>query len=483
MAAKRRKQFANFLSGGLAGTISSTLTAPLEVVKTQLQSSTIKNRIDSPVNHLLSAFAAGITSNTIMNPLWMVKTRFQIMADTSLGQRAFSNYGEVVRAVFREEGPMGFFKGLSASYIGCFEGGIQWVLYEKMKLFLQNSKVGPATIPLHAATGPTSTTTTSHATARATTLSAVEYFFIAAGSKFLAILATYPHEVVRTRLREQAANGAFKYSGFFRTLTTIAREEGRRGLYRGMDIHLLRSVPNAAIMFLSFELVNSWLEKHPYFLSSESLQFPKLSDIVPTIRSTFRKDSIVAVLVEVSTIFENRTRTLSSSKQHGTPRVPNGVEESSGLGSGSHKCIQKLTIWYPYKEEKETTCVLECYSYYASKLSTLRRMLFSRSMRLRSSNQASSEVVVIRCPLTEFSNLPLLAACDRRCIHQSNAKVAPSYSGVDHNKVALCSSHSRIAVDSDIPHKCSTVIGRSGIITKCFPDAMTKRCDYALPRL
>ena len=67
-----------------------------------------------------------------------------------------------------------------------------------------------------------------------------------------------------------------------------------RGLYRGMDIHLLRSVPNAAIMFLSFELVNSWLEKHPYFLSSESLQFPKLSDIVPTIRSTFRKDSIVA---------------------------------------------------------------------------------------------------------------------------------------------------------------------------------------------
>ena len=29
----------------------------------------------------------------IMNPLWMVKTRFQIMADTSLGQRAFKNYG------------------------------------------------------------------------------------------------------------------------------------------------------------------------------------------------------------------------------------------------------------------------------------------------------------------------------------------------------------------------------------------------------
>jgi hypothetical protein len=28
-----------------------------------------------------------------------------------------------------------------------------------------------------------------------------------------------------------------------------------------MGIHLLRSVPNAALMFLSFELVSSWLAK------------------------------------------------------------------------------------------------------------------------------------------------------------------------------------------------------------------------------
>jgi hypothetical protein len=32
-----------------------------------------------------------------------------------------------------------------------------------------------------------------------------------------------------------------------------------RGLYGGMGIHLLRAVPNAAIMFVTFELVSSWL--------------------------------------------------------------------------------------------------------------------------------------------------------------------------------------------------------------------------------
>lgn len=131
------KSAINFASGGLAGTVSATLTLPLEVIKTQMQSSlggrnlanvckTIldkegaigffrglqpmiigimptralyfstyqasKEKFSSfagigngPLNHLMSAFSAGIVSNTIMNPWWMVKTRYQILADTAAG--------------------------------------------------------------------------------------------------------------------------------------------------------------------------------------------------------------------------------------------------------------------------------------------------------------------------------------------------------------------------------------------------------------
>jgi hypothetical protein len=117
----KKKQLARFLAGGIAGSISSTLTLPLEVVKTQLQSSagsgrgliattkgllnkggvkiffrglapllvgivptralyfwaysTTKEKLgatslqNGPVNHLLSAFSAGILSNTVRSYL------------------------------------------------------------------------------------------------------------------------------------------------------------------------------------------------------------------------------------------------------------------------------------------------------------------------------------------------------------------------------------------------------------------------------
>lgn len=47
----------------------------------------------------------------------------------------------------------------------------------------------------------------------------------------------------------------------WQSLSLIAKEEGRQGLYAGMGMHLVKVVPNAAIMFLTYELVNSWLDQ------------------------------------------------------------------------------------------------------------------------------------------------------------------------------------------------------------------------------
>ena len=304
----KKMQLINFFAGGAAGMVSSTITTPLEVVKTQLQSSTVsvrsplkvaqmvlaregvsglfkgikpmlvgiiptraiyfwsystsKSKIkewqggkENALTHLCSAMTAGITSNTIMNPVWMLKTRFQIMADTSKGQQDFKNYMDLIKAVYKEEGLGGFWKGLSASYVGCFEGAIQWIVYEKIKAVSKDQRT---------ATLQASSTDKQGKNVKVDVedkpLAPGTIFLQAAFAKAIAIVATYPHEVVRTRLREQATSGTFKYTGFMQTLNMIAKEEGRKGLYGGMDIHLFRSVPNAAIMFLSYELMAGYLE-------------------------------------------------------------------------------------------------------------------------------------------------------------------------------------------------------------------------------
>jgi solute carrier family 25 protein 33/36 len=302
--------YLSLLSGGVAGTIASCITNPLEVIKTQLQSSSVskaahgematagghpivvaqrifaKNGIlgfykglkptligiiparsiyfysyqqakeflgktilpeGSVGNALVSGFAAGIASNTLTNPIWMVKTRFQLLADSTAGQKAYVNYGDAINTIMKEEGIGGFYKGLSASYWGCTEGAIQFLLYEKLKtrlLRIENEK--------RSALGLVPTQKLSKKT----------YFFSAAVAKGAASIITYPHEVARTRLREQARDGIFKYKNMWQTIGLVAKEEGCRGLYSGMGVHLAKVVPNSAIMFLTYELVNSWLSSH-----------------------------------------------------------------------------------------------------------------------------------------------------------------------------------------------------------------------------
>ena len=290
-----------FLSGGVAGTVASCITNPLEVIKTQMQSSNVEllkarghpaaiaKKImeqdgvrgffrglpptlvgiipsrsayfyayqrtkkflgptlpeGSPGNALVAGFFAGIVGNTLTNPIWMVRTRMQLMIDHTAGQRAYAGYGDAITTIFKEEGIAGFYKGITASYWGCAEGAMQFIIYEQLKTRLlkrQNAK--------RALAGQPPTDELPHST----------YFWTAAASKAIAAIASYPHEVARTRMREQARAGLFKYKGMWQTLGLMAKEEGAKSLYSGMGVHLMKVVPNSALMFLTYEVVRGWLD-------------------------------------------------------------------------------------------------------------------------------------------------------------------------------------------------------------------------------
>lgn len=93
--------------------------------------------------HLCAAAIAGIVTSTATNPIWVVKTRLQLSASDRLPPSTttpssppgsfFGGSVSTIRQIAREEGIRGFYKGLSASYLGVTESTIQWVLYERLK--------------------------------------------------------------------------------------------------------------------------------------------------------------------------------------------------------------------------------------------------------------------------------------------------------------------------------------------------------------
>ena len=323
---KERRPWAHFVAGGLGGMTAATLTSPLDVLKTRLQSTFYQSQLAASrsakgippphqlpyiraawlhisetgqilaqipkvegwralfkglgpnlvgvvparaINfwaygngkrvisnnffggeettgvHLLAAASAGIITGTATNPIWLVKTRLQLDKQNAGpgGQgRQYRNAWDCIRQTVRMEGIRGLYRGLSASYLGVSESTLQWVLYEQAKRTLARREQDL----IQSGRTPTVWDQTVGWAGKLTA---------AGGAKFCAALITYPHEVVRTRLRQAPvdASGRVKYTGLWSCFVTVFREEGMGALYGGLVPHMMRVVPSAAIMFGVYE--------------------------------------------------------------------------------------------------------------------------------------------------------------------------------------------------------------------------------------
>ena len=63
-------------------------------------------------------------------------------------------------------------------------------------------------------------------------------------------------------MRQKVSRDQRMYHSFFQTLAKVFRDEGVRGLYGGMSAHLLRVVPNTAIVFFTYESVVSSINRY-----------------------------------------------------------------------------------------------------------------------------------------------------------------------------------------------------------------------------
>lgn len=187
---------------------------------------------DTPIVHICSAASAGFMSCTATNPIWFVKTRLQ------LDQRMYGSISalQCIRDIYQRHGLLGFYKGITASYFGISETIIHFVIYEFIKAQLRQRK---------------ESSRDSYNPDVKSTRDFVQFMAAGAVSKTCASTLAYPHEVARTRLRQEGD----KYRSFFQTLFLVWREEGYQGLYRGLATQLVRQIPNTAIMMATYEAV------------------------------------------------------------------------------------------------------------------------------------------------------------------------------------------------------------------------------------
>jgi len=194
-----------------------------------------------------SAVSAGVLADVVTNPFWVVKvrltTQFMYMAALS-GKPREHYYGSLhcARVIYAKEGILSFYKGLSASLLGCSHVAIQFPVYEFLRAKLEKRRIG------HGGSGELSTS---------------DVLVASIMSKVVATTTTYPHEVLRTRLQDQQSQseGVRAYNGLTDCMRTIYRCEGVSAFYRGLSVNIMRAAPACAITFVSFEHVRAWLVK------------------------------------------------------------------------------------------------------------------------------------------------------------------------------------------------------------------------------
>jgi len=199
--------------------------------------------------YAVSAASSGAFADIVTNPLWVVKTRLTTQFMYKAGLSGTQHYQprdlyngafHCARMIYLKEGATAFFKGLSASLLGCSHVAVQFPVYEFLRAKLKKRRVSNG---------------------GSEELSTYDVLVASIMSKVVATTTTYPHEVLRTRLQDQQTHcvGVRGYTGLTDCVRTIFRVEGLSGFYRGLSVNIQRAAPACAITFVSFEHTRAWL--------------------------------------------------------------------------------------------------------------------------------------------------------------------------------------------------------------------------------
>ncbi|KAK7339731.1 hypothetical protein VNO77_20413 [Canavalia gladiata] len=185
-----------------------------------------------PFVHFVSGGLSGITSATATYPLDLVRTRLAAQR-SSIYYRGISH---AFNTICREEGFLGLYKGLGATLLGVGPSiAISFTVYESLRSFWQSRRPDDSTVLVSLACGSLSGIASS--------------------------TATFPLDLVRRRMQLEGVGGRARVynTSLFGTFGHIVRNEGARGLYRGILPEYYKVVPSVGIVFMTYETLKMLL--------------------------------------------------------------------------------------------------------------------------------------------------------------------------------------------------------------------------------
>jgi len=223
--------------------------------------------------HLSAAVTAGACSTIVTNPIWVIKTR--LMSQSVFRMTEGHPYDpqtqppwhykgtiDAAKKMYKHEGIKSFYSGLTPALLGLTHVAVQFPAYEYLRMKFTGKAMGDLS---------------DEEESKKTWKELVGVLGASVISKVMASSATYPHEVIRTRLQTQRRpvagehflqgmgitpgagsdpnqkRGELKYRGVVQTFRTILHEEGWRAFYAGMGTNMMRAVPAATVTMFTYE--------------------------------------------------------------------------------------------------------------------------------------------------------------------------------------------------------------------------------------
>ncbi|KAF8734638.1 hypothetical protein AX14_003271 [Amanita brunnescens Koide BX004] len=183
---------------------------------------------EKPLHTLFAGATAGAVEAFVTFPAEFAKTRSQFG-----GQK--ESPLDIIRTTLKTKGITGLYSGCSAVIIGnATKAGVRFLSYDYFKQMLADPQ-GKVSAPRSLLAG------------------------LGAGMTE-AIIAVTPSETIKTKLIGDAKRPDPRYRGLIHGTTCIVREEGIRGIYRGLFPVMMRQGANSAVRFTTYSTLKQFVQ-------------------------------------------------------------------------------------------------------------------------------------------------------------------------------------------------------------------------------